>query len=151
MFASWELAQMVFWESLAEMALFCRSLTVENHLLSYQEMRPMGDGVATATTGSAERLSPGFDPLSAKRRRNSERRSSLEQRCVIITAMIIIRGCIPLKIVRPGMLGLLLCLSNPRSTALLRRNTSTRNRNQEKTIDLICLFLFLFLVSPISN
>jgi hypothetical protein len=24
------------------MALFCRSLTVENHLLSYQEMRPKG-------------------------------------------------------------------------------------------------------------
>jgi hypothetical protein len=32
------------WESQAEKALFCRSLTVENHLLSYQEMRPLGGG-----------------------------------------------------------------------------------------------------------
>lgn len=59
--------------------LVCRSLTVVNHLLSYQEMRPVGDGVATAMTGSAERLSPVFDPSSVKRRRNIERRASLEQ------------------------------------------------------------------------
>lgn len=61
------------------LVLFCRSLTVENHLLSYQEMRPVGDGVATATTSSAERLSPVRDPVSVKRRRNIERRASLEQ------------------------------------------------------------------------
>lgn len=36
------------WESRAKKALFCRSLTVENHLLLYQEMRPLGMVVATA-------------------------------------------------------------------------------------------------------
>jgi hypothetical protein len=41
MFTSWEPAQMVF-GSQAKKGLFCRSLTVENHLLSYQEMRPLG-------------------------------------------------------------------------------------------------------------
>jgi hypothetical protein len=48
------------------MALFCRSLTVENHLLSYQEMRPKGGGVATAAAGSAEGRYSGSAPFMSQ-------------------------------------------------------------------------------------
>jgi hypothetical protein len=125
------------WESQAMKALFCRSLTVENHLLSYQEMRPLGGWLRQLAAIGADALRPfassidgpleGYRVLSVK-----------QKHCY----MAIARCCMPLRMLDPDTFASSMCSTNPFSTALLRRKHPHPEPKSRKRLSLFFLFFF---------